>query len=101
MSKSKFDLQEIKQLALLMNLDLSDQELKQFAKEMPQTLSAIANLDELETKDIPPTYQTTGIVNRFQQEALNERSLSKKEVFQNATSSHQGYFQIKGLKYAK
>src|SRR3989339_630245 len=101
MSKFKFGLRQVKQLALLMNLDLTSQELSQFAKEMPQTLSAIANLNELDTQNIAPTYQTTGIVNRFQDEQINERNLDKKAIFKNAARTHHDYFQIKGLKYSK
>lgn len=92
---------DIKQIAALMKLQLSEDEIKQFGQEMPETLKAIDNLDELSTDKIPPTYQTTGTVNRFMEEKLNERSLSKDQVFQNSQNSKHNCFVIKGLKYAK
>jgi len=92
---------KVEQLAQLMQLDLTDEEIKQFSREMPQTLTAIANLNELDTNKVKPTYQTTGISNRFLKEVTDERNLSEKQVFQNVKKSHQGFFRIAGLKYAK
>lgn len=92
---------DIKQIATLMNLELSEDELKQFGQEMPETLKAIDNLNELSTDKVFPTYQTTGTVNRFMEEKLNERGLTRSQVFQNSQNSKHGCFVIKGLKYAK
>jgi len=84
-----------------MKLKLEPEELKQFEKEIPETLAAISNLNELKTDKIAPTYQTTGITNRFLNEKLNQRSLPQKAVFKNTAGNKNGYFRIKGLKYAK
>lgn len=92
---------KVQQLAQLMQLELTANEIKQFSQEMPETLKAIANLSELNTNKVKPTYQTTGISNRFLNETINERRLSTKKVFQNVKKSHQGFFRIVGLKYAK
>lgn len=92
---------KVQQLAQLMQLDLTDDETKQFGQEMPETLKAVANLNELDTNKVEPTYQTTGISNRFLNEATNERRLSPKQVFQNVKKSYRGFFRIAGLKYAK
>lgn len=92
---------KVQQLAQLMQLELTAKEIKQFSQEMPETLKAVANLNELNTNKIKPTYQTTGISNRFLNETTNERHLSPKQVFQNVKKSDQGFFRIAGLKYAK
>ena len=99
MSKTKII--NLKQIANLMNLELSKAEITQFSQEMPETLKAIDNLNELSTTKITPTYQTTGTVNRFLNEQPNERSLNQTQVFQNSKHHKQNLFVIKGLKYAK
>lgn len=91
----------VKHLADLVKLELTEVEIKQFAKEMANTIDYIHNLNELDTKNIEPTFQTTGLENRFLNEKVNERALNKQEVFQNTTKHKKGYFQIKPLQYSK
>jgi aspartyl/glutamyl-tRNA(Asn/Gln) amidotransferase C subunit len=98
---SKFSTAAVNQLAQLIQLELSESESKQFAKEMDQTIGFIENLSQLPTEAAKPTYQTTGISNRFLEEDLNERHLSPEQALSNAPHHKQGYFQIKGLGYVK
>lgn len=101
MSNSNFTTTTVKELASLIKLELTETETAKFAKEMEETLDYIENLDSLNTTNTKPTFQTTGLQNRFQTEATNERNLKESEAFQNAPNSKPGYFQIKGLSYAK
>jgi len=98
---SKFSTTGVKELAELIQLELSESESVQFAGEMDETVSFIKNLDELPTDTVPPTYQTTGIKNRFQEEKINERHLSPTQALANAPHHKNNYFQIKGLGYTK
>jgi aspartyl-tRNA(Asn)/glutamyl-tRNA(Gln) amidotransferase subunit C len=97
MSKPNFTEKDVARLAELMKLRLKTEEIKRFAKEIPETLSIIDNLNEIQTDKVAPTYQTTGAVNRFQSEGLDERRLSSKEVFQNTKNVKNNLFQIKGI----
>jgi len=98
---SKFNTVGVKQLAELIKLELTEAESKLFAGEMDETIGYIKNLEELPTDKVDPTYQTTGLQNRFQEEKLNERQLEPKEALGNAPHTKDDYFQIKGLGYAK
>jgi aspartyl-tRNA(Asn)/glutamyl-tRNA(Gln) amidotransferase subunit C len=97
----KLSTKTIELIAELVNISLSDSEKEEFTKEMNQTLQYVNNLEELETTDIKPTYQTTGITNRFQEEKLGERSLTQDEALSNTTHKKKGYFKIKGMEYDK
>jgi aspartyl-tRNA(Asn)/glutamyl-tRNA(Gln) amidotransferase subunit C len=98
---NKFSKKDTKSIAELINITLTDSETTEFTKEMNQTLSYINNLEELDTKNIKPTYQTTGITNRFQEEKLGERSLTQEQALSNTTKKKKGYFKIKGMEYDK
>ena len=100
MSK-KFTDKQVKHIADLVKLQLTDKELQQFKKEMEETLEYIHNLSQLDTENISPTSQTTGLKNRFLKEKPNERALKTTDVFKNTTSVKNNYFQIKSLEYAK
>ncbi len=92
---------DVEFLAKLIQVKLTPTESSQFSQEIPQTLEAINNLNELDTNKVKPTFQTGGIINRFLQEKINERSLSPQKIFQNVKTSTKGFFQIPGLKYDK
>lgn len=101
MSKSEFTKKDIARLASLIKLELTEIETQMFAKEMEETIDYMDNLDELNTKNARPTYQTTGDTNRFLTERENERALSFKQAFVNTKNSKNHYFKIKGLGYSK
>ena len=92
---------DIQHIAVLVQLTLTASELKKWAQEITETLNFIDNLNEIRTDKTKPTYQTTGLTNRFSTETLNARQLTKKQVLSNAKKSKDSYFQIKGFKYAK
>jgi aspartyl-tRNA(Asn)/glutamyl-tRNA(Gln) amidotransferase subunit C len=85
----------------LVNLDLTDQELNIYAKQLSQTLDYIDNLNQIKTEKIKPTYQTTGIQNRYLEEKTAERTFSNKEALSNAPNTKNGLFQVPGLNYQK
>jgi len=99
MSKSNFNRKQIEKIAVLLKLQLKKRELDQFCQEMSDTLKAIDNLNELKTDNIKPTFQTTGITNRFQQEKINERQLNKADVFKNSQQKKNDFFEIKALNF--
>ena len=102
MSKSKtLTTQEVEHIAKLVALSLTDEEIALFAKEMPETINYIENLNDLDTRATPPTYQTSGNVNRFLNEAVGERTLSPEKAVASALESKQNLFKIKAFDYSK
>ncbi len=85
----------------LVNLELSDTEVEKYSKELSETLEVVENLDKLDTKDVSPTYQTTGLVNRFLNEQVGERTLSPADALKNAAQPEDGLFKIPAFNYAK
>ncbi len=88
--------EKVRHVAKLANLTLSEQEVKKFQKELSEVLSYIDLLKKLETKDVEPTAQVTGLQNVFREDEIGE-SLKTEEVFLNAPPKNKGLFVVKGI----
>lgn len=102
MSKTnKLSLTEVKHIAKLVNLTLTEKEIEKLALELGNTIEYIKNLSQIDTSKVIPTYQTTGNLNRFSNESTGDRTLSQVDALKNAPFSKNSLFQIKGLDYQK
>jgi len=55
--------EEVKHLAELARLNLSENEVKKYSKELSSILDYVSLLEEVDTKDVKPTFQVTGLEN--------------------------------------
>jgi aspartyl-tRNA(Asn)/glutamyl-tRNA(Gln) amidotransferase subunit C len=83
-------------IAKLANLPLSKDEEKKLGEQLQETLEYIENLDEIDTKNIEPTSQVTGLEN-VAREDVTLPSLTQNEALQNTKSVHSGFFKVKGI----
>lgn len=88
-------------IAELVKIELTDKELEKYSHELTQTLEVVKNLEKLNTSSLAPTYQTTGITNRFLNEQVGERTLAPDEALKNAAEHEDGLFKIPAINYAK
>ena len=85
MTKKILSKEEILHLAKLANLTLTDEEIVKYQAQFGETIDYIKNLDELDTKDIPPTNSVVDLKNvTFEDGIQNKISLTSKEAMQNA-----------------
>lgn len=84
--------EEVRRIAGLVRLELSDAEVQKFSKTIPQTLKVIEILKELDTRDVPPTSSVTGLTNVFQNESDIPAGLSQREALSNAREVVNGLF---------
>ncbi len=89
----KFDVTHVAKLA---NLHLNDSEKSKFEKQLGETLDHIENLNEVDTDNIDPTSNVTGLENVLRKDIVKP-SLSQEEALQNAKSTHNGFFKVKGI----
>lgn len=59
----KLSVEEVKHIAKLARLELSDQEVEKFAEQLSEILSNADRLDEVDTKGVEPIAQITGLRN--------------------------------------
>lgn len=93
-------------IAKLANLPLSDEEKSKFEKQLEETLTYVENLKEIETKDVEPTSQVTGLENVTREDIAapsltQEEALSNVKPARNASASvagrsqHNGFVKVK------
>lgn len=92
-SSMKFDISHAAKLA---NLPLSDEEKRKFEKQLKETIEYIKNLNEVDTKNVEPTSQVTGLENVTREDEVKP-SLTHEQALSNAKSTHNGFFKVKGI----
>lgn len=87
---------QVKHVAKLAELTLSDQEVEKLEEQLSETLKFVDSLNEVNTENIEPTHSVTGLSNivRFDE---TEPSLSQQKALQNTKSKSDGYFKVKAI----
>ncbi len=83
-------------IAKLANLHLNDKEIKKLESQLESTLKYIDQLNEVETKNVEPTSQVTGLEN-VTREDIASTSLTQEQATSNAKNIHNGLFKVKGI----
>jgi aspartyl-tRNA(Asn)/glutamyl-tRNA(Gln) amidotransferase subunit C len=95
-AKKSLTIDEVKHVAKLAKLDLTQKELVKFQKQLSDTVDFISKIDELDIKNIDPTNQTTGLENVFREDKVTT-SLSQQKALANAKSQYKGFFKVKAI----
>ena len=90
--------EEIKHLAKLANLSLTEDELKKYSNQLEETIEYVENLDELDTKNTVPTSHTVNLKDVFFRDGENNnRALTNDEATKNAKNKKKGFFVVKRI----
>ena len=93
---------DIRKLAALARLELTDEEVGQQGTDMDAILDYIAQLDGVDVTDVEPTSQVTGLMNvlrkdeaivRTEEEAVARRD----ELLKTAPDTADGYVRVPGV----
>jgi aspartyl-tRNA(Asn)/glutamyl-tRNA(Gln) amidotransferase subunit C len=87
---------DIEKLSQLVKLPITEEEKSKLAGMFSQTTEYMDMLNELDTSNVDPTYQVTGLVNIFQSQDLSQ-TLSQDEVLKNALNSKEGMIQTSAV----
>lgn len=94
--KNKLTIDEVKHIAKLANLKMSDDDLTKFQEQLSEIIQFVDQLTEMNTKDVIPTSQVTGQENIFREDNITP-SFSQEEALVNAPKKHKGYFMVKAI----
>src|SRR3989338_5293774 len=92
---------EVKHIANLARIKIAEKEEKSLKKDLSSILEYIEKLNEVDTTEVEPLYQTTGLVNSFRDDeprggfAMNE-SLNEKLIGQ-APHSQDRFIKVKSI----
>jgi aspartyl-tRNA(Asn)/glutamyl-tRNA(Gln) amidotransferase subunit C len=92
-SKSTINVKHVAQLA---KLPLTDDDLEKFEKQLGEILDLVNNLQKVDTSNVQPTNQVTGLTNIFREDKV-QPSLTQSEALSNAPRTHNGYFVVDAI----
>ncbi len=87
----KITREEVRRIAVLSRLKLSEDEEDKFAKNLEDILAHAKKIDDLDTKDVSPTAHVLNVKNVLRED-LEEKGLDIDEVLLNAPESDYGCF---------
>ena len=81
---TKLSADDVRHIAKLCRLRLTDEEVERFSKEISSILDYVEMLQEVDTKGVEPTEQVTGLTNSFREDEIKEDSEIPKELLETS-----------------
>lgn len=92
------DLQTIKHIAKLSNLELTDDECHVFAKELSSILDYMKELNEVNTEGVEPVAHAVSLRNAFRDDESAEVDIeSAAELVNVAPEKEEGYIKVRAI----
>ena len=88
---------DVKKVAKLANLKLSEEEEAKYSEQLSKILEYIDKLNEVNTENVEPTYNVTGLTNVMSPDEVGDSTISSKEATKNGSQVRDGYFVTKGV----
>ena len=91
----KLTIKDVSYVAKLARLQLSEEEIFKFQKQLSSIVTYINQLSEIDTQGVEPTSQTTGLDNvSDEDEIVMERILGQNEALSGTDKKHKAYFVV-------
>lgn len=87
---------QVKKVAKLANLPLSEEEIEKSSEQLSKILDYIDQLSNMDTRGVEPTFNATGLSNVMSEDSPKV-SLSQDEALQNASVKKDGLFVARGV----
>ena len=95
-TKNKISLQEVEHIAELARIGLTKKEKEKFSEELSDVLEYIEQLKEIDTKDIEPVSQVTGLINVVREDVSdNCDEDTRKKIISNFPEEKDGCVKVK------
>lgn len=88
-------LDDVKKLATLSALKVSDEEASKLQSELQNILAFVEQLDSVDTTGVEPTYQVTGLDNVWRDDELIDYKLDRDALLKNAPDKQEGQIKVK------
>lgn len=87
---------DVKHIAKLANLPISEKEEKKLASALNETLAYFDILKEVDSTKVEPTANVTGLEN-ITRDDTPQKSLSQEQALSNAKKTHEGFFEVDAI----
>lgn len=89
--KKELTLEEVRHVADLANLNLTEKEVEKFREQLGETIEYIDHLSQVDTTNILPTSQVTGLENVYREDEIKP-SLPREKILESAKKTKGGFF---------
>lgn len=96
----KLTKEEVLKLAKLSRLQLTDDEVEKYQEELSAILSYVQQLESVDTEDLKPTYQVTGLTSQDDnatREDEETEQVAHEELMKNVPSSDGRHIKVKRM----
>jgi aspartyl-tRNA(Asn)/glutamyl-tRNA(Gln) amidotransferase subunit C len=95
---TKLSEKDVEHVAQLAKLQLKSGELHKFQQQLSKIVEHISELQEVDTQDVEPTSQTTGLENVFRVDEVSlEKALTTENALSGKDNTVNGYFQVEAI----
>lgn len=92
---SKVSQEDVKQIAALARLELSEDDIKKYQAELSNILDYVDLIEKVDTKNVEPTAQVTGLTDVVRDDVKNPSTLTRDDIFSNTPVKRDGYIKVK------
>lgn len=86
---------EVKRLAVLARIGLSDVEVTKLAAELDAIVGFVEKLQAVDTTGVEPTSQVTGLVDVWREDEPKKSPISPVELLKNAPEQKDGFIKVR------
>lgn len=90
---TQFTSEQVRHLASLVRIELTESEVEEFRGELASILSHIDALSEIDTEGVPPTNNGADLLN-VQDADVSQPAMARDEVLANAPQREDDYFRV-------
>ena len=94
---SKVSKEDVRQIAALARLELSEADVNKYQAELSSILDYVDLIEKADTKNIEPTAQVTGLVDVVRKDEKNPSVLTRDDIFVNTPDVQNGYIKTKSV----
>lgn len=94
---SKLSQEQIKHIAKLSRLSLSDEEIKLYSNQLSSVLDYVEQLGEVDTDNVEPLSNVTGLQNIMRSDEMIESGISHNDIKSNAPKFEKESFIVPGV----
>jgi aspartyl-tRNA(Asn)/glutamyl-tRNA(Gln) amidotransferase subunit C len=94
---TKLSAADIRKLARLSRLQLTDDEVEKYQKELSAIVDYFKQLQKVDTNSLASTSQVNGLVNVIRADELIDYGIEQKELLKNAPATQDSQFKVKRM----
>jgi aspartyl-tRNA(Asn)/glutamyl-tRNA(Gln) amidotransferase subunit C len=92
---AQITIDDVKKLAELSKLELSEEELVSYKEEIEKILGFVEQLKTIDTKGVKETSQVSGLENTSRDDVIVDYGVSTDDLLANAPDSQDGYIKVR------